>query len=232
MKFIFFNFIIIFSIIFSQTVKSKENNDSLCLKNSFKLDLMPLYNTFFDTRIQVRAGIEYERKINFKSFLSGYLDIGIYDKYVFRKYYDFFNENGGMYFVDQDVAINGFHMIPGYNYFIFQSKRKTNQGLFLGGNIDFNFYRKKLKFYNSQTFEKYTQKYNQSKLALGLSLGWKWNLDPHFFIELQTSMFAVVLKNTSAENVKAIRPIISQWNDPKYNYWWVSNLKICYAFRQ
>lgn len=205
MKFIFFNFIVVFSIIFSQAVNSQENKDSLCLKNSLKLDLIPLYNTFFDTRIQVRVGFEYERKINVKSFLSGYLDIGIYDKYVYRKYYDFFNQYQGMYFTDQDVAVNGFHIIPGYNYFIFQSKRKTNQGLFLGGNIDFNFYRKKLKFYNSQTSERNSQKYNQSKLALGLSLGWKWNLDSRFFIELQTSMFAVVLKNTSAENIKSYK---------------------------
>lgn len=230
MKVIILKILVIFLLIFSQTAKSQEKKDTLYLKNSLKLDLISLYYTFFDSRIQVRAGFEYERKISSKSFLSGYLDIGIYDKYVFKKYYDLFNQNQGMYFIQQDVAVKGFHFIPSYNYFIFQSKRKINHGIFLGGNIDFNFYRKKLDFFNSQSSEKYSQKYNQSKIALGLSMGWKYNLNSQMAIELKSSLFACIFKNKSLENMSYIRPLISQWNDPKYNFWWVSNLIICYAF--
>lgn len=221
---------ILFLIVFPQTAKSQFTKDTLFLKNALKLDLISLYNTFFDARIQVRTGLEYERTTGSKSFLSGYLDLGLYDKYVFKKYYDFFNQNQGMYFIKQNVSVKGFHFIPGYNYFVYQSKRKIHHGLFFGGNMDINFYQKKLEFYNSQTSAKYSQKYNQTKLALGLSMGWKCNFNSHWFIELKTSTFASVYTKISDENMKAIRPLISQWNAPKYNFWWLSNIKICYAF--
>jgi hypothetical protein len=220
---------LITSIILSHAVNLKANKDSLSLKNSFKLDLMSVYYDFFDNRVQIRAGFDFERKINLKSFISYHLDIGIYDKYIFRKYYDFFNQNKGMYSIEQNVVIKGFHFIPGYYCYILQSKRKPSQGLFLGGNADLNFYRKKLKSNNSQTSESFTQRYNQSKLALGLSLGYKYKIYHHFFVELQTSMFATVFKKLSDEKMNPIKPLIAQWNDQNYNYWWMSEIKICYA---
>jgi hypothetical protein len=220
----------IFLILLSLSAHSQDNKNILNFKNAFKINLISIYNTFFDARTQIRIGIEYERKISKRAFVSNYLDFGLYDKYVFRKYYDFFNQNQGLHYEQQDVVVKGIHFIPSFNYYIFKSKRKMPNALFLGGNIDFSIYRKKLEFYNSKTSETYSQKYNQSKVALGISLGGKIYIFSRLYLEPKTSIFASVFETKFGENMNSIRPLISQWNDPEYKFWWTSNLSICYAF--
>src|SRR4051812_7042683 len=94
----------------SLSVCAEEKSDSLQYKNSISIDVIPFYHVLFDTRIQIRIGAEYERVLSKKSFISGYLDIGLYDKYNFIKYYDFFSQNQDMYFIQQKVSIAGFHL--------------------------------------------------------------------------------------------------------------------------
>lgn len=206
------------------------NSDTSAFKNAIKLDLFPLYYDFFDYRDQIRAGIEYERKINYRSFAALYMDIGVFDDYTFIKYYDFFNQNQGMYSVEQKAIIKGIHIQPSYNYIFFRSKKKPNHGVFAGSIIDFHCYKKNLETYNSQTSEKSNYRYNQLKMGLGLHMGAKYAFNRHFFAEVKTSLYVKIYYHISVQFVNPVMPLNAQWTDSKYNFWWVSNLKIGYAF--
>ena len=215
---------------FCPYVSAQGNLDTSAFKNSIKLDLFPLYYDLFDYRDQIRAAIEYERKINNKSFAALYIDIGVFDDYTFIKYYDFFNQNQGMYSVEQKAIIKGIHIQPSYNYYFFTSKKKQNQGVFAGGIIDFYSYKKNLETYNSQTSEKNNYRYNQSKMGLGLHAGAKHSFTRRFFAEVKTSLYVKVYYHISVQSVNPIKPLNAQWTDSKYNFWWVTNFKIGYAF--
>lgn len=215
---------------FCLKVSAQEYRDSITLKNAIKLDLFPLYYDFFDYRDQIRAGIEYERKINKKSFAALYTDMGMFDNYSYRKYYDFFNQNQGLHYVEQKVIIKGIHLQPSYNYYLFKSMKKNNQGVFAGGIMDFQFYKKNVETYNSQTLERSSYLYNQSRIGLGMQMGVKYAFFRRFFAEVKTSLYIIIFYHISSEVMNPVKPLNAQWTDSKYNSWWVSNLKIGYAF--
>lgn len=208
---------------------SQEVNDSLNFKNSIKLDLIPLYYDFFDSRVQVRLGAEYDHNISRKFFVSCYLDAGLYDKYKFIKYYDFFNEKLGMYSVQQDISVIGFHIIPGYNYYFYNTADKQIN-LFAGTIMDFGYYHKDFEYSNSQTLDKYSNNYNQKKLGVGLSLGLKNYIGTHIFIELKTSLLTKIFNFISKDEKVPIKSYDAQWTSTDYKFWWITNLKIGYAF--
>jgi hypothetical protein len=208
---------------------SQEKIDSLNHNQSLKLDLLPLYYDFFDTRVQIRAGIEYERNISENSSLSCYLDMGLYDKYKFIKYYDFFNEHLGMYSVQQNISIFGIHLIPGYNYYFFTTKDKQIS-LFAGVVTDFSYYHKEFEYFNSQTSDKYSNSYNQKKLGAGLSLGLKNYVGTHVYIEFKTSLLTKIFGSLSKKEGIPIKSLDAQWTSLDYKLWWITNLKIGYAF--
>ncbi len=209
---------------------SQEKPDSLFHKKFIKLDLLPLYYDFFDNRVQIRIGAEYERYIFKKSSAACYLDIGLYDKYKFIKYYDFFNQQQGMYSIQQNVSIIGFHLIPSYNYYFYNSKKKTNRRFFSGAVIDFGYYHKKLAYYNSKTLDSYSDSYNQKKLGVGLSLGYKNQYGKHVFIEIKTSLLTKIFNYVSEDDRILIKSLDAQWTSSNYNFWWITNLKIGYVF--
>ena len=209
---------------------SQEKPDSTVQLNSVKLDLLPLYYVFFDNRVQIRAGLEFERYILKKSSLSCYLDLGLYDKYKFIKYYNLFNENEGLYSIQQDITIKGFHLLPGYNYYFYRSKKKDTHKAFVGCMLDFGYYQKGIAYYNSLTRESYTDTYNQKKLGIGLSLGVKNNFGKHFFAELKTSLFTKIFNYISLDEKPLMKSLDSQWTSTDYNFWWITNIKIGYAF--
>src|SRR4051812_20988033 len=98
------------------TVFAGQKNDTITHKSSVKLDFVPLYHVILDNRVQIRAGLEYERYLHRKQSVACYLDMGLYDKYNFIKYYDFFGQNQPIYSISQKVSIAGFHLLPSYNY--------------------------------------------------------------------------------------------------------------------
>lgn len=231
MRITLINIVIILSnvLCFYCNVQAQEKQDTVCYKNVVKIDYIPIqYDVSYYH--QLRIGIEYERCVNNKSFASCYLDLGIYDEYTFKKYYDFFNQNQGLYYVQQDVLVKGFHVMPAYNYFLLKSKIKPNQGVYAGVIMDFHYYQKTLESFNSKTLDKTLNEYFQIKLGMGICLGAKYNISKHFFTELKTSVFVKIIKNTSAINKNEIRPLNAQWVDSKMNFWWVSNIMIGYAF--
>ncbi|NVO03930.1 MAG: hypothetical protein HXX09_14630 [Bacteroidetes bacterium] len=219
---------IIFSL--SNSVFSQEKNDSLICKNAVKFDFVPLYYDIFDNRVQLRFGLEYEKYISKKYSLGCYLDIGLYDKYSFIKYYDFFNSNLGMYSIKQDVMIYGFHLLPEFNYYLYTSKRNSKRSFFVGAMLDFGFNKKNLDYFNSQTQSSSHDKYSQTNLGGGVSLGMKNYLGKHFFAELKTSGFIKIFNWVSEENRIPMISLDAQWTSKDYKYWWISNIKIGYAF--
>ncbi len=233
MKLLFFQkTLTTFTIIISFFLQSfsQEKTDSLLKTNCIKFDIIPLYNNFFDTRVQIRIGTEYEKYVCEKSALSVYIDGGLYDKYKFIKYYDFFNQQQGLYSIEQDISIVGVHIIPSYNYYFYTFKNHPNEKLFLSTLLDYGYYYKKLDYYNSQTKDSYYDSYNQNKLGVGLGLGYKNQFSKHFLIELKTSFFAKVFNSISNDERIQIKSLDAQWTSTNYNFWWISNLEIGYVF--
>lgn len=210
-------------------IHAQENSKNQ-IKNFIAIDVIPLYYDFFDYRKQIRVGFEYERKLNSKWLMSCALDGGLFEEYSFVKYYDFFNQNQGFYSVKQDILIKGFHILPSCNYSLFQSKSKSGQGVFCGGILDINYYRKKLNSFNSQTSEKRTEAYSQIRMGAGVCLSAKYDLGFHIFAEIKTSLFCKFLCSISENNAYPVKPLNSQWTSTNNNFWWISNIKFGYAF--
>ncbi len=224
---------ILFIGIFNYSIKTSNAqiiDDSTSYKNSIKLDIVPFYFDFFDIRQQIRIGVEYEHVINKKSFASFYLDAGLYDKYIFIKYYNFFNEGQGMYSIKQNVTIKGFHLKPSYNYSVIFIGKKKHLGIFISSNLDFNYYEKEFDSYNSMLQIKTEDSYHQFKMGIGFGMGVKYLLSKHLFVELKTSINTKLFRIISKNNVNEIKSIDAQWINSNNQFWWVSEMKIGYAF--
>lgn len=198
-------------------------------RNFVGLDVVPfIYDVSYYH--QLRVGLEGQRLLREKFFIAVNLDFGIYNDYTFIKYFDFFNQNSGFYSIEQNVYIKGFHFIPSYNYFIFQSKRKSNTGVFGGILMDFHFYRKDLEQYNSLTKEIYHANYDQKTISFGLALGFKYNIFYRFYAEIRTSLMLETINHLSNNEMEKIQSLNSQWVDKKRNFSWVSFITLDYAF--
>lgn len=230
-KMIVFSFLALQIILVNFCPRSKaQKQDTVFNKYSFALDLVPFYFDFFDNRVQARTGIDFEMNVTKRTFISFYWDMGLYDDYTFTKYYNFFNQGQGFYAVEQHTKVSGFHFIPGYNFYFWRSKVKQNQGMYAGGIIDLNYYRKLHDKYNSLTGESAFAKKHQFRTGAGVSIGGKYFFGSHFFAEIKTSFLAKIFVVASEQDVPVIRPINAQWADRKNNFWWVTNLNIGYAF--
>ncbi|MFH2142600.1 MAG: hypothetical protein ABIJ97_09275 [Bacteroidota bacterium] len=225
----FITIIFVFFAFFCQSF-SQQKQDSLLYNNSVKLDFVPFYFDFFDTRVQIRIGVEYERYIFTRSSISCYMDIGQYDKYDFIKYYDFFNDNQGIYSIKQHISITGFHLLPGYNYYFLNSLKKPDRNFFLSTILDFGYYNKKSDYFNSLTIDNYSHQYYQINLGAGLSLGVKNYYGKHFFIELKTSLIAKIFNHLSDSDSNPLMSLDAQWTSPDYYFWWITNFKAGYDF--
>jgi hypothetical protein len=225
-----FIMVLLLLLSFSCSLFAQKKQDSTFCKNDLKLDLVPFYFDFFDAREQIRIGFEYERMINRNFSVSCYIDAGLYDNYTFIKYYDFFNQNQGMYTVEQNVSIRGVHLIPSCNYWFYRAKKKANRGIYTGVILDFHYYQKKLAYLNTQTFERTHEKYYQTGLGAGLDLGGRYGFGKHFFIELKTVFLGKIYRHANKQDVPLVKPLNAQWSDNKHNFWWISNLTLGYAF--
>ncbi len=199
-------------------------------KNTVVLDVVPFYYDFFDYRQQIRLGIDYTRQFQPRWFLSTALDVGLFDDYTYIKYYDFFNQNQGFYSITQDASISGFHLLPSYNYYFFQSKRKQGQGFYGGGVLDMNYYRKKLQSTNSQTQESNSDVVHQFRTGLGVDLGVKYFMGHHFFAEVRSMFFCKAFLYNSNKNTNKIMSLNSQWTSNNRNFWLLTSVQFGYAF--
>jgi len=207
-----------------------QSRDTVINKFAVKADLVPLYFDIFDNREQARIGLDFEMNYREALFISFYWDMGLYDHYSFIKYYDFFNQGPGFYSVEQKIKITGFHFMPAYNYYFWHSKVKSHQGMYAGGILDINYYRRLYDVYNSNLDETNSGKNHQFRMGAGLSLGGKYCFGSQFFVEIKTSFLAKIFKVASDKDIQVVKPINAQWVDIKNNFWWVSNLNLGYAF--
>lgn len=216
--------------VFLSPLSVHAQKDSTNFKNAIKLDLVPVYFDFFDTRKQIRMGVEYERRLNDKSFAAMGADFGMFDHYLYVKYYDFYNEGPGLYSVETNVRNLGFHVMPSYNYFIWKAAHKANTGIFSGAIIDFHLYQKLLNNYNTLTGSSYQERYFQTRMGAGISLGGRYGIGRHFFLDVRSSLFGKIFKTISVNHVPEIKPLNANWSNQKQNLWWVTSLNLSYAF--
>jgi hypothetical protein len=211
-------------------IRAQENTSTHLFKNTVKIDLLPYYYDFFDVRKQIRIALENERYLTLRSSVAAYCDAGLFDDYFFIKYYDFFSQGPGFYSVTQKIKIRGVHFQPSYNYYLFLSRTRPNRGIFIGGTFDIQYYRKNIKMDNSLTGENTSFNYFQARLGGGLHAGGKYNFGSHFYAEIKTCLFAKILQKVSMDEMDPLKPLNAQWSDKNYDFWWVSNIKIGYAF--
>jgi hypothetical protein len=223
--------ILVIVIVFINQSGVYAQSDSLPLhKNAVKIDLVPYYYDFFDIRKQVRGAVELERYLDRKSSVSLFCDIGLYDDYTYRKYYDFFNQNQGLHWTEQRVQIRGFHLQPSYNRYFLKSEKRLLRNIYAGAGFDFQYYWKLLEIDNSLIEKSMKYDYYQLRLGAGLHIGLKYFFGKHFFTEVKTKLYTCVFTHVSQNGMNPIRPLNTQWTDSGYKFWWVSNLIIGYAF--
>lgn len=212
------------------TANAREPDTLAAPENSLKVGMQPLYYDFFDIREQFRIGLEYERTITASSFAACYIDMGLYDNYTFIKYYDFFSAGKGMYFLENDVSVRGFHVLPSYHYYFWKHKKKHHTGACGGVLADFHFYNKKIAHLNSQTFERTRGRYYQTGLGMGISLAGKYLIWRNFFAEIRTALIFKIYIQPTREDVPPTKPSHAQWTGKQNKYWWLSDFMIGYAF--
>lgn len=222
--------ITIIDLCLPSVVQAQHTKDSTIYKNAVKLDMVPLYFDFFDTRKQIRIGFEYERRFTPRGFLAFNFDVGMFDDYDFIKYHDFFNQTTGFYATKTHVKNYGIHFMPSYNYLFWKARKMANTGLFASGIIDFHYYQKILNSENGLDGSNYTSKYFQTCMGAGFGLGGRVGLGRHFFIDLRSSLLGRVFRVISIEDVPQIKPLNATWTNRKYTIWWVNSLQLSYAF--
>lgn len=215
----------LFLILLSQCVQALSKN-SMNRKVVF-IDLISSYNTFFNARNQVRFNIGREFHLTKKGFLSLSIDAGVFDKYKFDKYYDFFNSTQGYYTVSTNVLIKGIHIQPGYNYPIVQSKKHFAKGFYIGVIGDVSFYRKSKHVLNDKTLEHFYANGNQVRVNMGLSSSLRYPVYKKWHVTLQTSMNRKVLSLVTSNELET-KPMNAHWVHRDNKYSWCSNLRVCY----
>jgi hypothetical protein len=213
---------------------SQENVDSalscILIRHSIKVDLVPFYSVLFDTRKQVRVGIEYQVENYKKHFWGVHLDAGMYDDYTYFKYYDFFNQNTGLYFKQQDVKAYGFHLMPAWHYRLAKCGSNKKVQCHIGVTADINAFEKIVKNYHSQTSEKNRYTFKQGRVGLGVHGAAAWRLASYFRMELKTILVARVFMLQSESGMKDIKPYKALWFDDRQRFWLIPQLSVCYDF--
>lgn len=191
------------------------------------LDLVSSYNTFFNSRNQVRFNLGREFHHAQKGFLTISIDAGVFDKYKFIKYYDFFNSTQGYYSVNTTVLVKGIHVQPGLNYPVVQSKKYFAKGIYLGVLSDVSFYRKSKHVIDYSTLENFYAKGNQLRLNLGISSSLKYPLYHKWHLTIQTAMNRSLLNIVSSKQIET-KPLNAHWVDQSNRFSWFTNVRICY----
>ncbi|MEN8224807.1 MAG: hypothetical protein ABFS05_05550, partial [Bacteroidota bacterium] len=125
------------------------------------------------------------RKISF-SLLT---NLGIFEDYTFKKYYDYFNQHQGFSYTREDVITRGYHLIPSVKYHIIGLKHKQEAGIFAGGCIDVNQYFKKSSLFDSRTKNTEYSRLNTSRMGLGITLGAQYMAYTRLYLDINISFF-------------------------------------------
>jgi hypothetical protein len=206
-------------------LSQKDSSNKSCIK----LNVLSLYNVIFDSKKEIRAGVEFERKINENCSSFHHLDAGLYDQYDFYKYYDFFNEEGGLHYTRQHVTSYGVNLIQGVNYRLPILKKSKRFSYFVSSLIDLHYYWKELKTTNSINDYLIQDSYHQFSGGIGLGIGAKYKISKHFLLEANTNMTATLFSFFN-KNENKIAVLDAQWQTANYKLWGISHIQLCYAF--
>lgn len=226
--YLLFLILFVFGNIYSCLLFSKEKSSINKTSTIIQLDLTSNYYTFFDTRQQLRLGVEYQYLLSKHHFISSFIDLGQYDHYHFIKYDDVLNTQN--FYTDKKLSLIGFHYLVGLNYFIKTSSHKSHQGVYVGIITDHSLYSKSFRLYDSKTQSITHSNYQQVKFGTGVSSGIQFHISDHLMMEGKTSFLVKLMNQTSGFNNLPISSMIAQWNDTNSNFWWISQLKIGYVF--
>jgi hypothetical protein len=208
---------------------SQTPGDTITAKHTLSVDLVPLYNVFFDSRNQTQFGAEWDYRISDVDFLSLYCHFGQYDNYNFYKYYDFFSEETGLYFSRQKVKVSGFHIVPGYNRVVFQIRNEGNE-IFAGLLSDFSFYKKTKETYNSLSGSQSAYTYYQTRLGIGPTIGVRSKISGRITIELKSAFATRLFMRLTETDQVPITAKNGLWTSRNGLFWWTGNIKIGYVF--
>lgn len=206
--------------------QEKYKDDSVLYKNLIKINLIPFTNSISGHN-QKRIGIEYEHLLNPNLSLYCPLDFGLYADYTFIKYADFFDEEEGFSYRQQDVSTWGYHILPSIKYYFLISKKKVGQGFYAAGNLDFNQYFTESDLYYSLNDTYKNENYSTTRLAIGCTLGGQFIAFSRLVIDLNISIFTSLFSSGAGEETK---PLQTSWIFNNNKAWSTVSFSLGYAF--
>ena len=224
-SYILLSFLLIGSVASAQTFDSVNT----CRKNLIKLNLLAA-GQFSNGHNEKWVGIEYERFINQKMSVALMSDVGLFEDYTFIKYHDFFDEHGGFSFTQQKTKTIGYHVLPSFRYYLWITKSKNGQGIYVSGLLDFNQYFKNTEVYQSQSKTYSHTSASTTRLGFGTSLGGQYVAFSRLVIDLNISLFARVFDSANQQNASEIEPLNAIWISNENKAWLTVNFMIGYAF--
>ena len=174
------------------TVEAQDSIPGVFRKNNIQINFIPLIPAL-SGQSQQWIGIEYQRYLKPNLSISALLNIGIFEDYTYKKYYDFFNQHQGFSYTQMDVTTRGYHIIPSAKYYYFLMDQRPGQGLYVGGKVDFNQYFKKSEYFDSGTQEAGNVDYSIFRIGLGSCIGIQYVAFSRLSIGVDLSFFFRVL---------------------------------------
>lgn len=222
-------FLIISLIATSTSLYGQDSIPPVFRKNIIKINFIPLI-PLIGGQSQQWVGVEYQRYINNKISVSLLTDVGVFEEYTYKKYYDFFNQNEGFSFTQKDVITRGYHLIPSVKYYALQIESRPGQGLFVGGQVDFNQYFKESELYDARTQEEIKTSSKITRMGIGANAGIHYIAFSRLSIETELSFFFRVFENYAGNEALRTPPINAFWKSDNDAFWMTVQLMIGYAF--
>lgn len=210
-------------------IMGQNDSSQVLRKNIIKINLISL-PPLFNNLNQKWIGLEYQRLLSKKLSFSVLIDFGIFQDYTFTKYHDFFDENGGFSYTQQDIFIPGFHFTPSINYYFIRSKNKSAQGIYVASKLDYYHYFMKTDIYHSSTGQ--TESYSNStyRFNIGCGLGAQYVAYERFTLDLNISLFTKIFSGSTSTDIPELYPENSFWRSGDNSSWATINLMLGYAF--
>jgi len=210
--------------IYGQADSSKWDHSNIIKINL--ISLPPLFNKLN----QKWLGLEYQRLLNKKLSLALSSDFGVFEDYTYIKYYDFFDEDHGFSYTQEDIFISGFHIIPSINYYPLNFGGKAGQGLFIAGKIDYYHYKMNKQYYNSLTNQTDHSHNTTDRLNIGVAAGAQYIIIRRISIDLNISFFTKIISYSDSETLTELYPENSFWRSNDNSSWATINLMLGYSF--
>ncbi|HEY9113997.1 MAG TPA: hypothetical protein VIN10_04810, partial [Bacteroidales bacterium] len=139
-------------------------------------------------------------------------------------------EYDGYSYVKQDFRTWGFHFIPYCKYYFLITNSKKGQGVYVGGNIDFNYYLRNSSTYISSSNETEYDKLSTTRFAMGGLLGGQYIAFSRLVIDANVNFFGKLFSINGNQAKEEIQPLNATWVSENNNAWLTFNVMIGYSF--